>query len=95
MAKCRECGREITFATAPSGRSIPLDLMRLAYEIRTVDGQPQAVRIERDVYVSHFATCTKPERFIVDAESDLTRRQTEFDFGPATEARAPSSPARA
>lgn len=68
---CRACGKRILFYEHPStGKLMPLDVASAV----KVDGQP-VYRLE-----SHFAHCSKPERFRKDA--------------PAPKPAAASKPAR-
>lgn len=56
---CPACSAPLHFAKSPSSeKKIPLDSRAACYRI--VDGV--AVRVD-DVFVTHFATCSDPERF--------------------------------
>ena len=60
---CRACGKGIAFVQGSNGKAIPLDVVAPAYRVVTgPDGTLRAERAE-DAYVSHFATCTDPQRF--------------------------------
>ena len=56
--QCRACGKKLAFAVGPNGKTIPLDMVAPVYRL---DGDV-AVRAEGH-YVTHFATCTKPNDF--------------------------------
>lgn len=68
MASCRGCKADIHFAKAASGRMVPLQRV-IAYEIDWVDNEdtnstePIAVKVEREIYISHFLTCPKANEF--------------------------------
>lgn len=67
MATCRGCGKQIVwgiFQDGPKAKRIPLDPRPPCY--RALDPiSDGAVRIEREreVYVTHFATCPKANDF--------------------------------
>lgn len=65
---CRSCGAEIRFVRFANGRTMPVDrepdeelgnilVERGVAEVLTTTTQLLAVRAERPLYVSHFATC--------------------------------------
>lgn len=65
---CRSCGAEIRFVRFANGRTMPVDrepdeelgnilVERGVAEVLTITTQLAAVRAERPLYVSHFATC--------------------------------------
>ena len=67
---CRGCGRELTFAPGPSGKTLPLERVRNVYII-SVTGEAILVptdAIGRDRYISHFETCPQAGRFSRKAE---------------------------
>ena len=61
---CSACGRKILFKKGPNGAWIPLELVRNVY---TREGEDQCVPLApplgKELFVSHYVTCTNPERF--------------------------------
>lgn len=55
MAECRSCGEEIVFLKTSTGKSIPVN----ADTVTEGDTQFEA----RAGHVSHFATCTEPDKW--------------------------------
>ena len=51
---CRECGAYIIFLPTASGKRMPVDA-------ESVDEDDEEFEAKR--HISHFATCSKPERF--------------------------------
>ena len=62
--KCKACGRELTFASTPEGKVIPLDMSAPVYELEYDPdaGKYLAVRTS-SAHVTHFATCPKASQF--------------------------------
>ena len=63
MAKCKGCGREILWALNPeTGKRVPLDVMAPVYLFiprSREEGGNECQRAPAQMYVSHFATCSK------------------------------------
>jgi hypothetical protein len=51
---CRECGAEIVFLRTASGNTMPVNADSV---------EPGDTDYEHGRHVSHFSTCTNPERF--------------------------------
>lgn len=65
LAVCAECRAPIVWGQAADGTKVPLNPRRAA-TYRILAKQTSHVEIEKDAepsYISHFLTCTKPERF--------------------------------
>lgn len=73
MAECKGCGKQITWAESPNGKKLPLEKV-YAWEIDDREGIEDlplgqgamkilALKIERDIYISHFLTCPKSNQF--------------------------------
>lgn len=61
--RCRECGAEIFFGVTHQGKRTPIDAKPTTGFV-IVDDEPDSPPVvSGKVYVSHFATCTNPERF--------------------------------
>ena len=71
---CRACNRMIDFVKGPAGRPVPVDKVRTVYiaerppgggppELKTLKAIDDAAREGHAIYVSHFETCTDPNRF--------------------------------
>lgn len=56
---CFACGCPLVFAEGPNGKDIPLDERAPTYRLGK-DGKAERTP---DVFVSHFATCSDPDRF--------------------------------
>jgi hypothetical protein len=65
MTPCRGCGKPMVFAEMMDKKKIPLDPRAPVYRIVTADadGTPLIVERDREVYVTHFATCPKASEF--------------------------------
>lgn len=67
---CRGCPSKVLWArNKASGKLIPLDAKALVYKIVSYPDNPhrmdtpiEVVRV-KDAFVTHFATCKKPEQF--------------------------------
>jgi hypothetical protein len=69
VIECRGCKRPIVFATTTTGKKIPLE-KQTVYEIEwrehpdeTRGREAVALKIEREVFISHFLTCSAANRF--------------------------------
>lgn len=61
---CKACGRKLAFIPGPNGKAIPLDLQTPVYHVKKdLLGGYFAEKAIDQVYVSHFATCTKASAF--------------------------------
>jgi hypothetical protein len=54
VVTCRECGEDIVFLRTASGRTMPVNADTV---------EPGDTDYEHGRHVSHFSTCTRPERF--------------------------------
>ena len=66
VAKCRSCGRNIVWATSPTGAALPIDARAISpYVLRQDgDGPVRAVKANvpgESIYVSHFLTCPQAD----------------------------------
>jgi hypothetical protein len=68
MAECNGCQRPISFALGDNGNFIALEKIT-AYEIdwKTFPGEERgkavAVKVEREIFISHFVTCPARDQF--------------------------------
>lgn len=61
---CKACGAPLQFVKTPEGKIVPLDLRAPVFLITVkADGTELATRAEKGFHVSHYATCTDPNRF--------------------------------
>lgn len=76
MSTCKGCGREIFFAKNEANKTVPLERVR-AFELDwdTEHEVGRAMKIERDVYISHFQTCPQAKNF----SRQPTLKQTGFE----------------
>ena len=67
MAKCKGCGAEILWAKNENDKMIPLDAKALVYVLTIREDMETEARCQRAekgrAYVSHFATCSKANKF--------------------------------
>lgn len=64
MARCKSCDAPIVFVETAAGRKIPLNLGMVERGNIVIEGEPPIARVVDDgsgKFISHFATCTKPE----------------------------------
>jgi len=65
LAACSECRAPIVWGQAADGTKVPLNARRAA-TYRILTKHASHVEIEKDeepAFISHFLTCSKPERF--------------------------------
>lgn len=58
---CKACGRNIWILKGPNGKPIPLDMDEPVYDVVVDSTGSRATKVNS--YVSHFKTCTDPNRF--------------------------------
>jgi len=63
MPTCKGCGQEIKWVKTPAGKNMPLDpkpvkMVEIVSRLSDAD-----VGIVVDVYMPHWATCSKAEQF--------------------------------
>jgi hypothetical protein len=67
IKKCRACGATMHMAEGPNGAIIPLVKVRKLYvrpnELREQRVVESTIMDSTEKYVSHFETCTDPNRF--------------------------------
>lgn len=70
--QCRACGCPIEFIYGPGGRSIPVQRVRTVYRyvengeraaLEKLTFRPGDDGHKPELYVSHFETCSDPQRF--------------------------------
>jgi hypothetical protein len=54
VLSCRECGADIVFLRTASGKTMPVNAESV---------EPDDVDYEHGRHVTHWSTCTNPERF--------------------------------
>lgn len=61
---CKACGRQIWIVKGPNGKAVPLDMesTKHVYEV-SVSAETGAYAVLGTGYVSHFLTCSDPNRF--------------------------------
>lgn len=63
---CKACGAELLFAQGPRGIPVPLDVAsrQHIYELAdAIEGLVALKAFDQELYVSHFLTCSSPNRF--------------------------------
>ncbi|MEE9609520.1 MAG: hypothetical protein V3U03_17420 [Myxococcota bacterium] len=63
---CSACGAALLWAKSPNDADLPLDEKAACYRIE----EGRAVRVF-GIHVSHFATCSEPERFSSSSPREL------------------------
>ena len=67
--KCRQCGAKIVWCLTKNEKWIPVDMISLPEDDKALlidrwrEGDNTPLRFNPEKHISHFATCTKPERF--------------------------------
>ncbi len=82
---CKACGRTIWIVRGPNGKAVPLDMESTnhVYEVST-SAENGSYAVKGTGYVSHFLTCTDPNRFSKGKKEDpKPAEQSEMELKPS------------